>query len=130
MQRFALWLPVAVWLLVIFGLSSIPGDGPSRINVAGLDKLVHLTVYGVLGFLVARAAGIGPLWWRMAVALAVGIGVGVLDETYQRTVPGRDVDALDVVADALGASLGSTLVPLWRRWRRPVPPGGGSGPVG
>jgi VanZ family protein len=118
-QRLVRWLPAAAWLIVIFGLSSIPDQGPPRFDVVGLDKLAHLTEYAVLGFLVARAVSPGrAAVWAVLAGLLAGVLIGSLDETYQRTVPGRDVDALDVVADAVGASVGGWLNRWWRTRRR------------
>jgi VanZ family protein len=46
------------------------------------------------------------LWW---VALAVML-YGVSDEFHQYFVPGRSVEALDVLADALGGLLGAWMM--------------------
>ena len=111
------WLPVVLWIAVILGLSSIPSPGPSRQLFPGIDKLVHMGEYSVLGFLFARAIRV-PLWaaWRAVLPAAMfGLLIGSADESYQMSVPGRDSDLLDVAADVIGASLGGL---FWLRWQR------------
>ena len=79
------------------------------------DKPLHALAYLGLGGLVFRAvAGRFParVTWRRAVAaLAITIGYAVTDELHQMAVPGRAADALDLAADAFGASL--ALIACW-----------------
>jgi len=100
------WIPVGFWILVIFTLSSIPDLAPPDVGLPLMDKLAHLGEYAVLGGLWARARGA-----RTGIVLATGAlfgaAVGGLDELYQSTVPGREVDGLDVVADTCGAAVGA-----------------------
>jgi VanZ family protein len=117
-SRAAAWIPVGLWILVIFGLSSIPDLGPPQVGLPLLDKLCHAGEYGVLGWLWSRARGASGFAAFVSGAL-VGLGVGILDESYQSRVPGRDTDALDVAADTIGAAAGAL---AWR-WRRAVTPG-------
>ena len=108
-SRAAFLLVALCWASLIFYLSSQPSiDAPALFP--GQDKFFHLVVFGMLGFLVMgtlRAAhgGYQPkqLWW---VALAVML-YGVSDEFHQHFVPGRSVDAYDVLADTLGGLLGA-----------------------
>ena len=112
------WLPVLLWIAVILGLSSIPSLGTSRQLLPGIDKLVHMGVYSVLGFLFSRAAWRMPVRvaWKVVLPAALfGLLVGSADEWYQRSVPGRDSDPLDAVADIIGASLGGL---FWLRRQR------------
>ena len=111
------WLPPVLWIAVILGLSSIPGLGSSRPLFPGVDKLVHMGEYSVLGFLVARALWLrgGPTWKVVVTAAIVGAVMGFVDETYQASVPGRNSDPLDGVADFVGATIGGV---FWLRWIR------------
>jgi VanZ family protein len=108
------WLPVACWLAVIFGLSSIPDLGPPDVGLPMADKLAHLGEYGVLGALFARAL---PGRWgpvrALLVGLLLGAVVGTLDEAYQSGTPGRDVSGFDTLADALGAAVGCLVGSWW-----------------
>ena len=49
------WLPLAFWVTVIFGLSSIPDLSPPQVGIPMTDKLAHFGEYGILGALFTRA---------------------------------------------------------------------------
>jgi len=65
------------------------------------DKLGHLALFGALAALLMIAGG-GR--WPVAVFLAV-CAVGVADELFQATLPGRHADWGDLGMDALAAAL-------------------------
>jgi len=111
------WLPVVIWIGVILGLSSIPSLGPAGQLFTGSDKIVHMIEYGVLGFVFARACRLrdGSLWRAALIAAALGLTIGVGDELYQRSVPGRTSDPYDALADGVGAALGSVVRVRWSR---------------
>jgi VanZ family protein len=102
---------------VIFAASSRGDLTPLPGNV--LDKLAHLAVYALLGALVVRALGRGRLdrlgWRHVAGAVLLSTLYGISDEWHQGFVAGRTPDAWDVVADALGAGMGSASVLSLRR---------------
>lgn len=125
--RRSTWLPFVLWLVVVFGMSSIPNLSPPDVGLPLPDKIAHLGEYAVLGALFTRARGGRRGVGRTMLAGALlGAVVGALDEAYQSHTPGREVSAFDALADALGAALGAL---VWRqlaawRARRPTPPGG------
>lgn len=107
--RYVFLVLAFAWAGLIFFLSSQPGiDAPMLFP--GQDKLFHLIAYGVLGFLGVGALKITDEGYRRRqvwfVALAVML-YGVSDEIHQYFVPGRSAEALDAVADAVGAMLGA-----------------------
>ena len=113
MRRVAVaFAPAAAYALVIFALSSQPN--PLPFVPQGFfthDKLLHTLEYAVLGALLApalRFAGMGPRGALLAAA-TLGSLYGATDEIHQAFVPGRTADALDWVADTLGAGLGALL---------------------
>lgn len=115
------WIAFGLWIVAILALSSIPGFGPPDVGLPGADKVCHLGEYGILGWLFARARGGNRSALRRAVwGALVGLCMGIVDENYQRLTPGRDVSALDALADVSGATLGAVLGPLWLdpAWRR------------
>jgi VanZ family protein len=85
------------------------------------DKVVHAIVYAGLALLLARALAGGldrPLTAGAAAGAAILAALyGVTDEVHQHFVPPRQVDALDLVADALGATLASWALYAWSRAR-------------
>lgn len=65
---------------------------------------IHFIEYGVLGWLVWRAAG--DKKWGFAVALVYIIAISVLDEAIQGILPSRYYDLRDIWMNILGGSLG------------------------
>jgi VanZ family protein len=104
----SLWLPVAAWAALIFGLSSVPDLGT---GLGGWDlllrKLAHATEYAILAALLVRALG-RPGW-----AAVAGVAYAISDEIHQSFVEGREGSPLDVGVDAIGVLVG---VLLARRW--------------
>lgn len=102
----------------IIALSSIPGRSLPESPAENFDKLVHAGIYAGLAALVCRA------WWiagRRSIAAALlaaacAAAFGGLDELYQSFTPGRFSSVADLVADAVGACLGS--VAAWGILRR------------
>jgi VanZ family protein len=106
------------WLLVfamnvglIFFASSRPylrAPGP---DFQMKDKLAHAVEYGVLGWLMSRAARPAralPLVVEVLWFVALGAGIAGLDELFQSTVPGRMMDVTDWMADVTGLVIGTT----------------------
>jgi VanZ family protein len=106
-RRVSLWLPVVIYMGVLFFVSSL--EQPTI--PAGGDKPWHLIGYTGFGAVIARAFA-GGFFRRMAsraVLLAIGSGVAyaVTDEIHQMFVPGRSADAADLIADSIGVTLGT-----------------------
>lgn len=109
-------------LSVIFYLSSIPQRDLPTIDFPFIDKIVHLGIYGALGFVISRALtsrmrhDVSWERYRSRIFLAVLIATlyGITDEFHQSFVPGRSVEALDVLADTVGATLGGLLCIFYR----------------
>ena len=106
------WTLTAAWACLIFVLSSIPGRNLPRIELMTHDKLLHATVYSVLGglcFLALRATV--PIGTGRLIALAVLLAAlyGLSDEFHQLFVPGRSADLRDAAADTAGALVGASI---------------------
>ena len=103
------WLPPALYLLLIWTLSSRTSLLPEAPPFPHFDKVAHFAEYGGLGLLLARA--IGMTFGRFAVGAAIlfAVSYGALDEVHQAFVPGRQPSLLDVLADLAGATSGALL---------------------
>jgi VanZ family protein len=103
------WLPVVVWVVVIFAFSSVPNLGTDLGTWdLVLRKTAHTAEYAVLGALLLRATG------RAGLAVALGTLYAVTDELHQTFVHGRHGSPIDVAIDAVGVACG---VLLWQRVR-------------
>lgn len=118
----SLLLPL-LYMLALFGLSSIPGvipddSAPVTQQVFNwvppqVQNLLHIPVYGGLALLWCWYLG---KWLRtkpvIIAALVLTVGHGVFDEIHQSFVPGRYASLTDVLFNAIGACLG-VLVFRW-----------------
>lgn len=104
------WLPPTLWAALILILTSIPGSHIPVLPFRNFDKVVHLTIYGVLGWLTARAWLNGSRATALAfLAIAAISFFGAMDEWHQQFIPQRSMDFLDWAADTTGATIGTIL---------------------
>ena len=114
-SNLSLWLPVGLWMGVVFWLSSQP-HLPS-VPIIGViswgDKIEHAIAYAVGGWLTWRALG-GRLfgWRRVIVAIVIAAAYGLSDEIHQHFVPPRRFDMLDWTADVIGSAISAVLLTL------------------
>lgn len=98
------WLPPVLWAAFILVLTSIPTPAQAPGGVPHLDKVVHLMLYGALGWFTGRALRTRrPLSLALALA-AIGV-FGAFDEWHQEFFH-RTPDVVDWVSDMIGASVG------------------------
>lgn len=114
---------VILYIILIIGLSSIPGEGISDIKLLSEDKLLHLIEYMIFGILVTRAFAFRMTQQMKIFLIAVLIAgiFGALDETYQNLIPGRESSYTDWIADLVGAVLGSLVYLQWKLYRDKKP---------
>jgi VanZ family protein len=133
------WLPLLVWMLVIFSASSdrMSFEHSSRIIgpfvhwllphlsyeavrafVMFARKCAHLTEYAVLALLIWRTLRKPPepnasswRWSHAGLALALAALYAASDEIHQAFVPSRQGSVWDVLLDTSGAAL--ALLCLW-----------------
>lgn len=132
LARVTRWLPVAVWMGVIFLFSSFPDLSLEKIlpvlgwtwgpggRVAEIDlllrKMGHLAEYAVLATLFFRALA-GEKDWRLSrspysAAFFFSVFYSLTDEAHQYFVPGRTASGVDVFVDSFGVALGLLVVAL------------------
>jgi len=116
------FLPVVLWMILIFYVSSIP-DLPSN-EVFVMDfifkKSAHVFEYSILFLLWFRALGnTNPL-----PALILSVAYSFTDEIHQIFVPGRTGLLRDVGIDSIGMIIMSLLIvkfDLWKLLLSPLP---------
>ena len=108
---FATWLPLLIWMGVIFFLSG-RSSTPS-INAAWLDLLLkkggHFIEFFILAVLALRIARPGARMEprTMLAALALAVAYAAFDELHQSFVPGRHATWVDATIDSFGALFGA-----------------------
>jgi VanZ family protein len=122
------WIPAIVWTALIFIVSSIPSLPSIGFRLQYADKVAHAIEFAGLGlFLTVGFRGGSGRHHRIRTLLLViasGLTIGVLDELYQLTVPGRMVEFLDWVADSVGVVVGHVAATVYYV-RRDARAGGG-----
>ena len=122
-----LWLPVAAWAAAIFAASSVSHVPELPAHVT--DKMVHATIYGVLGAACLRALA-GGRWSGVSFGVAAAsvlaaTAYGATDEFHQWFVPGRTADVFDLLADFTGSASAAAVILAfsWVRRRFQKTPG-------
>ena len=104
------WLPLFVYCLIIFVLSSSSEPFPKS-PISLNDKLLHIVGYSILGFLMIRSILSLNLKHSKGVLLFAAIVLstlyGLSDEVHQSFIPGRNADLGDVMADGFGSLIGA-----------------------
>ena len=119
------WLPAMAYMAAIVLLSSQPQPAIDIGYVPLRDKGAHFIEYAILAILIARALTvrhvekvraltIGAIGKLALGAIALTTIWGYLDELHQAFVPGRNSDALDLLADFIGAIAGSAIFFTYR----------------
>ena len=105
------WLPVLIYLVLIFALSSLPKQVFAETEVPFFDKFLHTIEYAVLGFLLIRALKNSRLWLSdggfILLAVVLATLYGISDEFHQHFVPNRIASLGDVFFDYIGSVIGS-----------------------
>ena len=101
------------WGLFMVALTSWPRppEIPIVSGIPNFDKLIHMGLYGIEGFLLYRAVRwpvrVGSSLLRVLAIVGVMAVWGVLDEVHQYWIPGRSMEGGDVAADVTGAAVGA-----------------------
>ncbi len=107
---FYYYVPVALYLLLIYFLSSL-NISAGALPVSVSDKFLHILEYAVLGFLFMRAylntAGREFRLRGVFTTVFFAFLFGCSDEYHQLYVPNRVVSLGDILADTTGGFIGS-----------------------
>lgn len=114
-SNLSLWLPVGIWMGIIFGLSSQPHlpSVPVLGAIVWGDKIEHAIAYAVGGWLIWRALGEMLFGWRrVIIAILIAAAYGMSDEIHQHFIPPRAFDMLDWAADIFGSAIAAVTLTL------------------
>lgn len=122
------WYPGVFCGIGILILTLLPGSCFQRINphpLPGLDKLVHVAMFGIFGFMslwgYRELFAATPKPKRMRTVTVVffsGIALGASTEILQQTfAQGRSGDIIDFFADTLGTFIGIWLFLIFQQKR-------------
>jgi len=113
---FTYWLPVVVWMAVIFKLSSgsVPSASPVYWQDFVFKKSAHMFFYGVLAILFYRALVATGVKKDKALIWAVVYAIlyGMTDEYHQSFTQGREARIRDIGFDGVGATV-FALITKW-----------------
>jgi|GEM_PF-2339425 len=88
------------WMGMLSLISAQPG---SKVHVdPPIDKVIHLCVFGVLGYLLALGTGPKRRWHAIWIAPLLVAICGGLDEFHQSFSPGRSMSIGDWLCDTAG----------------------------
>jgi VanZ family protein len=114
------WLPVIVWMVLIFLFSNQPHSGAVTVVYFGswnvlVRKGAHLVEYLVLCLLSERAFRLSNgvvCRHSLSYGFALSSIYAITDEWHQSFVPGRSSTILDVLVDVLGALIASAWIAI------------------
>lgn len=110
------WLPLIVYCFFIYILSEKGG----KITLPPLpfvDKILHILLYSILGFLYSRAHNFQWNKFTFLATVLFAVLYGISDELHQYFVPQRNSSIMDVVADGLGGMFGYFFYNLTRSYQ-------------
>ena len=107
-KKLFLWLPVVLWMGVIFTFSSQPDLPSNQIDILdfALKKTAHMVEFGILTFLFFRAFK----YQKLQAGSLLSLSYAFTDEIHQLFVPGRGGRLSDVLIDSLGIFIVSRVI--------------------
>lgn len=119
--------PGLIWGCIILALTLLPGNYFPSVgsfwNLFSPDKLIHLFIFGVLGFLLIQGnyrqySGGGNRYIEIAPIIAAAL-LGIATELLQAVLPiGREASIYDTVANFSGIMLGWAVLSQWEKKKK------------
>jgi len=97
-----------LYMILIITVSSIPQNSLPRSLLLTWDKGLHMMEYFILGILAIKSIN-GVTFKSVLIIVILGILFACMDEYLQSFISGRLSSVYDVIADALGISLGASI---------------------
>ncbi len=114
------WLPVVLWIAVIFSFSSLSEEALPDIGIIGADKFGHMLEFFVLGALCIKAFSKSfPNLGLMKIVVSsilIALLCAAIDELRQCFIPTRNADILDFISDFIGANIGVIIYARGINW--------------
>jgi hypothetical protein len=105
---FRIKLPVFIYIsIIVLIITLIPIPAKWQGKTSGWDKLIHISIFGVLGFFAQAVVSVFALLYTGLLA--------VLTELMQKFIPGRTPDIVDFSSNMIGAIIGTSFWELVRR---------------
>lgn len=118
-------VPMICIMGTIFFISHQPGISLVLPDIINIDKVAHMAVYGILAYSMIWAlhpSGRRQSAHKLVMAtICFCILYGISDEFHQSFIPGRYPSLYDVIADGLGAFIGSLCWLIWGRKKKSSP---------
>ncbi|MCB9002501.1 MAG: VanZ family protein [Bacteroidales bacterium] len=123
MKFFIKYNKTIIWSLVILLLCIMPASDIPKVKIAGIDKVVHFGLFGVLAtLLVSETNRLRTLRdcdkKSIILGLIVPIIYGGLIELIQQQLPSRSAELFDLVADSAGTIVAVLIYPFVNRITR------------
>jgi len=121
-RKFTKYIPVVIWMVLIFWISSVPDLPSNKVDVLDFifKKSAHFIEYTILFLLWYRALGVKNPFKAIVFSLIYAFS----DEIHQLFVPGRTGNLRDVGIDFSGMLIAAILIvkfDLWKILLSPLP---------
>ncbi len=100
---------LVAYMILILGLSSLPGQSLPKTWLLTWDKLIHVIEYFIFGILAMKSMNTVSSK-MLLVVIPFGMAFGIADEYLQSFISGRFSSGWDVLADTIGVIIGALLV--------------------
>lgn len=100
---------LVAYMILILGLSSLPGQSFPKTWFLTWDKLIHVIEYFIFGILAMKSMNTVSSK-MLLVVIPFGMAFGMADEYLQSFISGRFSSGWDVLADTIGVTIGALLV--------------------
>ncbi len=100
---------LVAYMILILGLSSVPGQSLPKTWLLTWDKLIHVIEYFIFGILAMKSMNTVSSK-MLLVVIPFGMAFGITDEYLQSFISGRFSSGWDVLANTIGVTIGALLV--------------------